>query len=254
MGSRALAPILLLALPACSAADVGDPADVAGKRADDAMVQTSRLFERTVETPVRLPYLLALPAGYDDPARRDERWPLLLFLHGIGECGTDLELVKRHGPPKLVAQGRKLPCIVVSPQTATPWWSTFVLHALLDELVATLRVDESRLYLTGLSMGGFGAWAAAIERPDRFAALVPICGGGDWVGVRRVKDVPIWIFHGRRDEAVPVRMSEDMVRSLERAGGHPKLTIYDDLAHDSWTRTYDDPALWTWLFAQRRGD
>jgi predicted peptidase len=218
-------------------------------------LQSVETFDGDVVQHVKLRYLLALPDGYDDPARAQEKWPLVIFLHGVGECGENLEFVKRHGPPKLIEQGRKLPCIVVSPQSPIPWWPPFAVNALVDDLCVRLRVDESRLWLTGLSLGGFGTWAAAIERPDRFAAIVPVCGGGDWVGVRRLKDVPTWVFHGRLDEAVPLKMAEDMVRSLERAGGHPKFTIYDDLAHDSWTRAYDDPELWTWLFAQyRSGD
>ena len=215
-------------------------------------VQTEHLFEGKVVVPVVQRYLLALPDGYDDPARKDERWPLLVFLHGVGECGTDLDVVKRHGPPKLIASGKKLPCIVVSPQTEVIGWSPLALHALLDDLEATLRVDRAREYLTGISMGGFGTWATAIERPDRFAAIVPICGGADWIGVRRLGDVPTWVFHGRRDPAVPISFSEQAVTLLQSSGGSPKFTIVEDGLHDVWTRAYDDPALWAWLFAQRR--
>jgi len=238
---------MLLAL--ISAACVGSGSN---EERSGAPIQTSESFERDVVVRVKLRYLLALPEGYGDRARRSERWPLVLFLHGLGECGEDLELVKRHGPPKLVAEGKKLPCIVVSPQCPQPGWSPMVLHALVDELTEKLRVDESRLYLTGLSMGGFGVWTTAVERPERFAALVPICGGGDPIAVRRLKDVPVWLFHGRLDPLVPVAKSEELVRALESAGGHSKLTIYDDLGHDCWTRAYDDPELWTWLFSQRR--
>jgi predicted peptidase len=197
-------------------------------------------------------YLLALPEGYEEPGRAKEGWPLLVFLHGLGECGEDLELLKRHGPPKLVEEGRNLPCIVASPQCEQPGWSALAVNALIDELCRELRVDESRIYLTGISMGGFGTWAAAIERPERLAAVVPICGGGDWIGARRLKDLPIWAFHGRLDPAVPLEKSEEMILSVKAAGGRPRLTIYDDLGHDCWTRAYDDPQLWEWLFVQRR--
>jgi predicted peptidase len=214
--------------------------------------QTPEVFKQDLVTPVELHYLLSLPDGYDDPARKNEKWPLLLFLHGVGECGTDLERVKAHGPPKLIAAGKKLPMIVVSPQTAKLGWVPLELNALLDDLEKRLRVDETRVYLTGLSMGGFGTWATASARPDRFAAIVPICGGGDWLGAQRLRSVPTWIFHGRLDPVVPVDESERMARTIEKAGGKPKLTIYDDLGHDCWTRAYDDPALWEWIAAQGR--
>jgi len=217
-------------------------------------VHSEETFDSRVSVHVRLRYLLALPDGYGDRARRGERWPLLLFLHGLGECGGDLRAVVRHGPPKLLEAGRRLPCIVVSPQCEQPGWSPLALNALVDELGRTLRVDESRVWLTGLSMGGFGAWAAASDRPDRYAALVPMCGGGDWIAARRLKDVPVWAFHGRRDPLVPLAKSEEMVLALKSAGGRARLTIYDDLGHDCWTRAYEDPELWNWLFAQRRAE
>ena len=215
--------------------------------------QTAETFERELPVKVKLRYLLALPEGYDDPGREAEKWPLLMFLHGVGECGNDVEIVKRHGPPKLIEAGRKLPAIVVSPQCPVPVWQPLALNALVDELVAKLRVDESRIWLTGLSMGGFGAWATASERPSRYAALVPVCGGGDWLAAQRTKSVPTWIFHGRLDAIVPLDSSESMARWLDKPGASPKLTIYDDLGHDCWTRAYEEPELWTWLFEQRRG-
>lgn len=214
--------------------------------------QSANLFEKDVTIHLKLRYLQALPAGYDDPARAGERWPLLLFLHGMGECGDDLERVKRHGPPRLIEDGEDLGCIVVSPQSPRPGWSAFELHALLDDLCGRLRVDESRLYLTGLSMGGYGTWDAAIERPERFAAIVPICGGGHPIGVMRLRNVPVRAYHGRLDPIVPLSESERLVQALKRVGGDASLTIYDDLAHDSWTRAYEDPELWKWLLAQRR--
>src|SRR5262249_10295501 len=115
-----------------------------------------------------------------------------------------------------------------------------------------LRIDESRLYLTGISMGGFGTWAAAIERPDRFAAIVPICGGGDPIGALRLRGLPIWVFHGRLDRIIPFEKSQEMTRMVMAAGGHPRFTIYEDLGHDCWTRAYEDPELWKWLFEQKR--
>ena len=199
-----------------------------------------------------LKYLLYVPDAYN---RTPTKWPLVLFLHGAGERGDDLELVKKHGPPKLIAQGREFPAIIVSPQCPKDtWWTDHVaaLEALLDEIVARYRVDEDRIYVTGISMGGFGTWALAFDQPQRFAALGVICGRGDPAKAALLKHVPIWVFHGAKDQTVPLKDSQDMVEALQAAGGSPKFTVYPDAGHDSWTRTYESPAFWEWLFAQRR--
>ncbi|HTO94351.1 MAG TPA: PHB depolymerase family esterase, partial [Bacteroidota bacterium] len=139
--------------------------------------QEARVFSERVTIDVQAPYLVYLPPDYG----KDERaWPLVLFLHGAGERGTRVELVKRHGPPKLAAAGRQFPFILVSPQCPEDeYWSVPVLKALLDRILATYRVDRSRIYLTGLSMGGNGTWRMAMAYPDLFAAIAPICGWGD---------------------------------------------------------------------------
>lgn len=213
--------------------------------------QDAHKLTRVVTKTIQCQYLLYLPRGYTAAAA--ERWPLLLFLHGAGERGEDLELVKKHGPPKLIEQGRDLPFIVVSPQCPVgEWWSPDVLMTLLDEVCEQHRVDETRLYLTGLSMGGYGTWKLALSHPDRFAAIVPICGGGNPHLCVRLRGVPVWVFHGAKDGVVPVRESEVMVTALERAGGTPKLTVYPDAQHDSWTATYENPELYEWLLRHRR--
>lgn len=244
----------LLAMPTMAgvAACTMEPSAPTSAYHETPQVNVAQSFDHEVAIHVKLNYPLALPRGYDDPARASEKWPLLLFLHGIGECGDDLEVVKKHGPPRRINEGHELPAIVVSPQAARPGWDPVELNGLLDDLVARLRVDVDRVYLAGLSMGGFGTWALACERPDRFAALVPICGAGDPLAVKRLKEVPIWVFHGRKDPLIPCSKSEELVQALEAAGAHPKFTLYDDLAHDCWTRTYADPELWKWLFEQRR--
>lgn len=203
------------------------------------------------QIPVELDYLLYLPDDYEQQAD----WPLVVFLHGAGERGDDLERVKVHGPPKLVSHGQSLPAIVVSPQCDSGrWWSRQLLEltALIDAIVEQYNVDEDRIYVTGLSMGGFGTWALAAYTPDRFAAIVPICGGGEQLAARVLKDVPTWVFHGAKDRIVPLERSESMVEALKRAGGDVKFTIYPDAGHDSWTAAYDDPELWKWLFQQKR--
>jgi predicted peptidase len=218
-----------------------------------AAQQSEQRFETRVTREIVLDYLLHLPPGYTDDG---DPWPLVLFLHGAGERGSDLERVKLHGPPKLIAAGRQIPAIVVSPQCPTDsWWTSHEddLLLLLDDLVARLNVDESRVYLTGLSMGGYGTWALAAAEPQRFAAAVPVCGGGQRILARRLRELPIWAFHGDADPVVPMRESVDMVEAIRGAGGsEARLTVYPDLGHDAWTATYDDPAMWEWLFAQRR--
>lgn len=213
--------------------------------------QTAQAFERQITITVRTKYLLSLPEKYGQD--KQQRWPLLLFLHGAGERGDDLEMVKKHGPPKLAANGKQFPFIVVSPQCPwQQWWSPEVLNALLDEITEKYAVDKGRIYLTGLSMGGFGTWSLAAAHPERFAAIAPICGGGDPKLADRLKNIPTWVFHGALDKTVPLQKSQDMVAAIKAAGGNPKLTVYDDADHDSWTRTYDDPKFYEWLLAQRK--
>ncbi|HEY3319071.1 MAG TPA: prolyl oligopeptidase family serine peptidase [Planctomycetota bacterium] len=196
-------------------------------------------------------YLEFLPRDYDkDPQKR---WPLVLFLHGSGERGDDLEKVKIHGPPKLASKGKDYPFILIAPQCPDGvWWLTADLNHLLDEVSAKFRVDPERIYVTGLSMGGFGTWQLAMQYPQRFAAIAPICGGGDADDVERIKHLPVWIFHGAKDSAVPVKFSEDMEAALKKAGGNVKLTIYPEANHDSWTKTYDSDEFYTWLLQQKR--
>jgi len=199
-------------------------------------------------------YLVDLPTGYtNDP---NKKWPLILFLHGLGECGTDLQQVRKNGLAKLMAAGKQLPAIVISPQCPPPphgWWETRTLAHLLDEVSVKYRIDPDRVYVTGLSMGGFGSWSLALLLPDRFAAVVPICGGGDPADAARLAHLPIWAFHGQQDTTVPVTMTTDMITAIRKAGGHPHLTIYPDLNHNSWDRAYATEALYTWLLAQKRG-
>ena len=202
----------------------------------------AKTLERSV--PVKLQYWLQLPPDYET----QEQWPVLLFLHGAGERGEDLDRVKVHGPPKLIANGRTMPFIVVAPQCPTGrWWEPFELAALLDDIEQQYKVDKKRIYVTGLSMGGFGTWALAAYQPNRFAAIAPICGGGEPFMTRLYAHVPTWAFHGDQDNVVPLERSERMVEALKRAGGDVKFTVYPGVGHDSWTETYDNEELYKWL-------
>lgn len=199
--------------------------------------------------PVETDYLLYLPETYEDGGT----WPLVLFLHGAGERGNDLEKVKIHGPPKQVAEGRTFPFILVSPQCdENVWWEPIKLAALLDQVVDTHRVDTDRIYVTGLSMGGYGTWALACYQPDRFAAIAPICGGGIEYRTRNIPHLPVWVFHGAKDSVVTLDKSEAMVAALRKHGGDPKLTVYPDAGHDAWTETYNNPEFYRWLLSHTR--
>jgi predicted peptidase len=224
---------------------------VLGGDARGAYAGEQQATELNVRIPVQLKYLLYLPEGYD----QKESWPLMLFLHGAGERGDDLELVKVHGPPKLIAAGKHFPFIVVSPQCPKgKWWDPFVLSALLDDVVQHHKVDQDRIYVTGLSMGGFGTWALAAYNRERFAAIAPICGGGDTIRAKYITHIPTWTFHGALDKSVPLSRSEEMVAAIEKAGGKPKLTVYPEAAHDSWTQTYENEELYAWLLQHQRPD
>ena len=195
-------------------------------------------------------YLLSLPTDYD---QKPQKWPLILFLHGAGERGDNLELVKTHGPPKIVDQNINFPFSVVSPQCpARGRWSNELLIDLLDNIIKKYDVDTDRIYLTGISMGGYGAWSLATEHPDRFAAISPICGGGDPQNAPKLKNTPIWAFHGAQDPVVPVQRTEEMARAVQLAGGNIRVTIYPDATHDSWTAPYDSQGLYDWFLSHKK--
>ena len=214
-------------------------------------VQEARTLERTITRRIKLEYLLYLPKGH---GRGKKKWPLMVYLHGSGERGSNLELVKTHGPPKLIEAEQEFPFIVVSPQCpADGWWTNDMISTLLDDLEQNLQVDSSRVYLTGLSMGGFGTWAMAGEFPNRFAAIAPICGGGLELWMRNITHLPVWAFHGAKDDIVPLEQTTRLVDELKRLGSKKvKLTVFKNADHDSWTRAYANPKLYEWMLAQVR--
>jgi len=218
-------------------------------------MQSAQTFEKRITKTLHLDYLLFLPQEYgQDPAKR---WPLILFLHGAGERGNNLNKVKKHGIPKIVETKPDFPFITVSPQCPKEsWWPMELesLVALLDDVTTRYAVDPKRIYLTGLSMGGYGTWHLALLLPERFAAIVPICGGlhGPAQLVEKLKHLPIWVFHGARDRIVPLEESTRLVKVLRNCGGNVRLTIYPNAGHDAWTRTYENPELYEWLLAHSR--
>jgi predicted peptidase len=202
------------------------------------------------------------------------RYPLVLFLHGAGERGSDNVSQLKYLPAWLAASEcrEKYPCFVLAPQCrAEQRWSAFNWSdkksspladapttdlsgaiAALREVLGSEPIDPDRVYLTGLSMGGYGSWELAARMPDRFAAVVPICGGGDESQAAKLTHLPIWCFHGDADKVVPVERSRTMVAAIRTAGGEPKYTELPGVGHDSWTYAYRESGLLDWLFAQRR--
>jgi predicted peptidase len=217
--------------------------------------QTAQKFQMERKQVLAADYLLSLPEGYDAAATK--RWPLILFLHGAGERGTNLWLVAKHGPPKIALAKKEF--IIVSPLCpAGKIWSNDLLLALLDDIEAKYPVDAKRVYLTGLSMGGFGTWSLGLSHPEKFAAIAPICGGGEIItpllaDKAKLASLPVWAFHGAKDPVVPLAESEHMVNYLKKQGVQEvKLTVYPEAQHDSWTETYANPELFEWFLKHSR--
>jgi len=192
-------------------------------------------------------YLIYLPQEYDV----SRKWPLVVYLHGAGERGQDLNLVRRLGPPGQVDRGDQFPFILVSPQCpANSSWEPERVVKLIKHISDCFAVDPDRVYLTGCSMGGFGTWATACYDPNLFAAIAPLAGGGDVTQAKRLADLPIWAFHGKNDRAVPLEANETMVNAVRRCGGHVKFTVYPDYGHDICDVTYRDGRLYGWFLGQ----
>ncbi len=190
-------------------------------------------------------YWLYLPSDYGQ-----KPLPLVIFLHGIGLKHANE--VKINAPPARVDAGEKFPFVLVSPFWKSKWWSSEELIALIDAVAVEHKVDRKRIYVTGLSMGGFATWDLACRYPDRFAAIVPICGGGKPDQAAKMKDVPVWAFHGALDKTVKPEESERIVEALRKIGARPKLTIFPNAGHVCWPEVYRDPAMYEWMLSHRR--
>jgi predicted peptidase len=218
----------------------------------------------------KLPYRLLKPMAVDGT----KKYPLVVFLHGAGERGDDDEKQLVHGVPEFLKKENReqYPCFLAAPQCpeGQKWvdvdWGAdanpqpkepsepmrLVLE-LVDSLQKDYPIDAKRIYITGLSMGGFGTWDAIARKPEQFAAAVPICGGGDEATASKIAKIPIWVFHGGKDNVVKPSRSRNMIEALKKAGGEPKYTEYPDEGHASWVPAYKDAEMMKWLFAQRRG-
>jgi predicted peptidase len=240
-------------------------------------------------------YWLYLPAGMDDNPYR--KWPVILFLHGGGERGSDIDVVLKHGPIKEVAQnGRELPFIIIAPQmpalptdgerprarrnrdrkpvrqqmlretTGTPpsWGKTGPPHGwheleselleMVDNAIENHHGDPDRVYITGLSYGGFGTWRMIMQHPERWAAAAPICGAGDIEQVEKIGTLPVWVFQGGLDTTVLPEWTLATADALDAAGGNVRVTVHEDCKHDCWTRVYEGADLYHWFLSHRKNE
>ena len=194
-------------------------------------------------------YMVYLPLGYSSK----KRWPLLLYLHGSGERGDDLDRVSKCGPNFHIGRGYGLPLIVVSPQCPKPQsWDTEQLLALLDQVESRFSVDRERVYVAGFSMGGYGTWELASAAPKRFAAIVPVAGGGRIETSSELANLPIWAFHGDEDKTVPIEGTTKIIEAIQTAGGKPKLTIFPKTGHGIGNQVFSRTDVYDWLLRQRR--
>jgi predicted peptidase len=191
-------------------------------------------------------YLLWLPDDYKKA--KNKSYPLLIFLHGSGERGDDPELIKKNGPPSFLDNQKDFPFVTLSPQCPIGTrWVIEDLQVLLNKIEKKYRIDPDRIYLTGLSMGGFGTWEWAYKYPEQFAAIAPVCGGGDTHFAKLYKNTAVWAFHGEADSIVPVSRTIEMVAEINACGGNARMTIYPGVGHNSWENAYQDEELYKWL-------
>ena len=231
---------------------------------------TVRLDAKPAARDATIRYMLFAPKDYKADGKK---WPLMLFLHGLGECSNDdLTRVKIHGPAHFVDSRPDFPFVVITPQLPPPpgykegvaytseqiialahdAWKPEPLVQLVDHVVAKMNIDPDRVYVTGLSMGGYGTYRLVAAHPERFAAIVAICGGGESEMAGPLSRVPIWAFHGAKDTVVPLAIGQKMVDDIKQAGGDVKFTVYPDVGHDSWKRAYANQEIYDWLLAHKR--
>jgi predicted peptidase len=229
--------------------------------------QTTDLFDKLIfeKDGNSLPYRLLKPVN----PQALERFPLIIFLHGSGERGSDNEAQLKHIKNLVLDTDNRgrYPCYVLAPQCpanelwaehnkdgsvkAQPTTSMGMVMQLVEQISKDFPIDASRIYITGVSMGGYGTWDLLARYPEKFAAGVPVCGGGDERTASKMKKIPIWAFHGALDDRVPARQSQKMIQAIQKAGGKPGYTEYPDIKHDSWVQAYQEPHLLPWLFKQK---
>jgi predicted peptidase len=238
------------------------------------MIENFGFYEFVGTAKLRMPYRLLVPSDFNSGSK----YPLVLFFHGSGERGDDNEKQLLHGVERFATpeSQSRYPCFVLVPQCPTHldnrpvMWTgerermhslklapevAVPLQTALElaiEIQEKFPVDMDRIYVTGISMGGFATWEALLRHPEKFAAAIPVCGGGDASHAARIRDIPVWAFHGANDPTVPVECSRLMIKMIEKAGGHPRYTEYPGVGHNSWDLAYAEPELLFWFFSQSR--
>jgi len=239
--------------------------------ADDPVLKIFEPRQFSDTSGVVLNYRLMKPIDFDS----EKRYPLVVFLHGAGERGSDNNSQLKHGAKEFATDEnrKKYPAYVLAPQCPSglkwvevdwtlprseipeaPSQSMVLLKGLIDTMKESSNINKSRIYITGLSMGGYGTWDAVARYENLFAAAAPICGGGDPKTVSRFAKLPLWCFHGSEDPTVPVGRSREMIDALKAIGASPRYIEYAGVEHDSWTETYKNPELFSWLFEQKKAD
>lgn len=211
------------------------------------------LIDKQILKTIRMKYLLYVPSAYDE--NDSKKWPLILYLHGAGGSGMQLDAIRKEGLPAYVENERNFPFIVVAPQCPLgAFWNTREdeVLAVLDELEEHWPIDSDRVYLTGFSMGAYGVWHLAEHHPERFAAIAPVSGGGDPAHARKLKDMPTWIFHGMDDQVIRPSESEKIAEAMRGVGAEVELTLYPGMGHDCWKKVYANEGLYRW-FSEHAG-
>lgn len=195
-------------------------------------------------------YIVSYPKGYV----KGEKYPVILFLHGAGTRGNDIEPLINNPYFQITDSHREFPFITIAPLcSANTWFDMFeILEQLVQKLVTEEYVDQKKIYLMGASMGGYATWQLAMSLPEYFAAIVPICGGGMYWNAGRLVNVPVWAFHGKKDDTVFVEESIKMVDAVNQNGGNARLTIYPENGHDAWSDTYGNPEVFDWLLSYEK--
>jgi predicted esterase len=209
-------------------------------------------FVRTVSRNENCLYWLHLPEGYGE---KKQLWPMILYLHPSSLQGHDLTMVRTEIPPESWDKGKDFPFVVVTPQCPETYdaWSNELLTDLLDEIISRYDVDHQRVYLTGVSLGGRGTWSLACEHPERFAAIIPVCGSYSHPEkARNLKNVPVWAFHGAKDRVVPITAAKIMTEEIKKYGGDARLTVYPDAGHRISGTTYNNLEIYDWLLAHSK--
>lgn len=215
------------------------------------LIFAARRDNTSVKKPVSYNYLIYLPEDYANDWLKD--FPLMIYLHGSSLRGNDISKIKAYGPPYLIEKGRKFDFIIVSPQcpSGKSWNVENWFAPLFKELTSKYRIDTSRIYLTGMSMGGYGAWNTAMEYPDKFAAVIPLCGGGNVKDVCKISNVPVWAFHSKDDDKVAFSETERLVEKLKKCNGNVKFTCLEGKGHAiQWI--YEKEDVYKWMLEQQK--